>query len=72
MMELSIPFLLYDFLIILSRVGVVYKQDLLYLDSSRVMLKYLLPLSEVVVDFFDQIKSLLLRIRQVTEGERYL
>ena len=34
------------------------QQELLYLDSSRVMLKYLLPLSEVVVDFIDQVKSL--------------
>ena len=57
MMKLSIPFLL-CFLdhSLQSRHGI--QQELLYLDSSRVMLKYLLPLSEVVVDFFDQIKSL--------------
>ena len=30
----------------------------MYLDSSRVLLKYQLPLSEVVMDFFDQVKSL--------------
>ena len=34
------------------------QQNLLYLDCSRVLLKYKLPLSEVVVDFFDQVKSL--------------
>ena len=28
-----------------------------YLDETRVMLKYILPLSEVVIDFYDQLKS---------------
>ena len=28
-----------------------------YIDESRVMLKYMLPLSEVIVDFFDELKS---------------
>eukprot|EP00794_Sanderia_malayensis_P007243 gene7243-8051_t len=28
-----------------------------YLDETRIMLKYELPLSEIVVDFFDQLKS---------------
>ncbi|KAJ8028562.1 Translation factor GUF1-like, mitochondrial [Holothuria leucospilota] len=32
--------------------------DLTYLDSSRVFLKYKLPLNEVVVDFFDELKSI--------------
>jgi elongation factor 4 len=32
--------------------------QLVYLDTHRVMLKYTLPLSEVVIDLFDQIKSL--------------
>ena len=34
------------------------QKELLYLDQKRVMLKYLLPLSEIVMDFYDQIKSL--------------
>lgn len=34
------------------------QQELLYIDQSRVVLKYVLPLSEVIVDFHDQIKSL--------------
>ncbi|XP_019864391.1 PREDICTED: translation factor GUF1, mitochondrial [Amphimedon queenslandica] len=34
------------------------QQQLVYLTSSRVMLKYILPLSEVVFDFFDQVKSI--------------
>lgn len=29
----------------------------MYIGQSRVVLKYVLPLSEVVVDFYDQIKS---------------
>ena len=33
------------------------QQELLYLDESRVMLKYLLPLSEVIVDFYDELKT---------------
>ena len=34
------------------------QRELTYLDQSRVMLKYSLPLSEVVVDFYDQIKTI--------------
>ena len=34
------------------------QDELLYLDQKRVMLKYLLPLSEIVVDFYDQVKSI--------------
>lgn len=30
---------------------------MVYLDESRVLLKYILPLSEVVLDFYDAIKS---------------
>lgn len=33
------------------------QQELLYLDESRVMLKYLLPLNEVIVDFYDELKT---------------
>lgn len=29
-----------------------------YLDESRVIWKYLLPLGEIVIDFYDQLKSL--------------
>jgi GTP-binding protein LepA len=34
----------------------VYK-DMVYLRQSRVMIKYDLPLSEIIFDFFDQLKS---------------
>ena len=34
------------------------QQELIYIDQNRVILKYILPLSEVIVDFHDQIKSL--------------
>ena len=32
--------------------------DFTYLDENRVILKYILPLSEIVIDFFDELKSL--------------
>ena len=34
----------------------VYK-DLVYLDKTRVQLKYVLPLNEIIYDFFDSLKS---------------
>ncbi len=34
----------------------IYK-DMVYLDKSRVQLKYTLPLNEIIYDFFDQLKS---------------
>ena len=34
----------------------VYK-DMVYLDKSRVELKYVLPLNEIIYDFFDSLKS---------------
>ncbi len=34
------------------------QQDLKYLDANRVMLTYELPLNEVVLDFYDRLKSL--------------
>uniref|UniRef100_A0A8C3CM58 GUF1 homolog, GTPase n=1 Tax=Cairina moschata TaxID=8855 RepID=A0A8C3CM58_CAIMO len=34
------------------------QKDMLYIDEHRVMLKYLFPLNEIVVDFYDALKSL--------------
>ena len=34
----------------------IYK-DMVYLDKTRVELKYILPLNEIIYDFFDQVKS---------------
>jgi translation elongation factor EF-4 len=34
------------------------QQEMLYMDRSRVLVKYVLPLSEVAIDFNDQVKSL--------------
>ncbi|XP_056190042.1 translation factor GUF1, mitochondrial isoform X2 [Falco biarmicus] len=34
------------------------QKDMLYIDERRVMLKYLFPLNEIVVDFYDALKSL--------------
>nr|XP_060634451.1 translation factor GUF1, mitochondrial isoform X3 [Anolis sagrei ordinatus] len=34
------------------------QKDLLYIDDHRVMMKYLFPLNEIVVDFYDALKSL--------------
>ncbi len=34
----------------------VYK-DMIYLDKTRVEMKYILPLNEIIYDFFDQLKS---------------
>ncbi len=33
------------------------QKEMIYLDQKRVMLKYLLPLSEIVVDFYDHVKT---------------
>ena len=33
------------------------QQEVVYLDESRIMLKYLLPLNEVIVDFYDELKT---------------
>ena len=32
--------------------------DMIYISIERVELKYILPLSEIIVDFFDQLKSI--------------
>ncbi|OXB63577.1 hypothetical protein ASZ78_014202 [Callipepla squamata] len=34
------------------------QKEMLYIDEHRVMLKYLFPLNEIVVDFYDALKSL--------------
>ena len=34
------------------------QQDMSFLDENRVVLKYLMPLNEVVLDFYDKLKSL--------------
>ncbi|XP_034546646.1 translation factor Guf1, mitochondrial [Notolabrus celidotus] len=34
------------------------QKNMLYIDSQRVMMKYLFPLNEIVVDFYDLLKSL--------------
>ncbi|KFV58875.1 hypothetical protein N341_01010, partial [Tyto alba] len=34
------------------------QKDMLYIDEHRVLLKYLFPLNEIVVDFYDNLKSL--------------
>jgi len=34
-----------------------FYKDMVYLNQSRVMVKYDLPLSEIIFDFFDQLKS---------------
>ncbi|XP_036188537.1 translation factor GUF1, mitochondrial isoform X2 [Myotis myotis] len=34
------------------------QKNMVFIDQNRVMLKYLLPLNEIVVDFYDSLKSL--------------
>uniref|UniRef100_A0A452T1K1 GUF1 homolog, GTPase n=1 Tax=Ursus maritimus TaxID=29073 RepID=A0A452T1K1_URSMA len=34
------------------------QKNMVYIDQNRVMLKYLFPLNEIVVDFYDSLKSL--------------
>ncbi|XP_036748434.2 translation factor GUF1, mitochondrial isoform X2 [Manis pentadactyla] len=34
------------------------QKDMMFIDQNRVMLKYLFPLNEIVVDFYDSLKSL--------------
>ena len=34
------------------------QEDLSYLDETRIMLRYKLPLNEVAIDFYDQLKSI--------------
>uniref|UniRef100_A0A3B3R414 GTP binding elongation factor GUF1 n=1 Tax=Paramormyrops kingsleyae TaxID=1676925 RepID=A0A3B3R414_9TELE len=34
------------------------QKNMLYIDDKRVMMKYLFPLNEVIVDFYDHLKSL--------------
>lgn len=34
------------------------QKNMVYIDEHRVMMKYLFPLNEIVVDFYDLLKSL--------------
>lgn len=34
------------------------QQNMVYIDDQRVMMKYLFPLNEIVVDFYDLLKSM--------------
>lgn len=34
------------------------QKNMVYIDDQRVMMKYLFPLNEIVVDFYDLLKSL--------------
>lgn len=34
------------------------QKDLVYIDEKRAMMQYLFPLNEIVVDFYDALKSL--------------
>lgn len=34
------------------------QKNMVYIDEQRVMMKYLFPLNEIVVDFYDQLKSM--------------
>jgi GTP-binding protein LepA len=34
------------------------QKEMTYIDSSRVMLKFIMPLAEIITDFHDKIKSI--------------
>lgn len=34
------------------------QKNMLYIDDHRVMMQYLFPLNEIVVDFYDELKSM--------------
>lgn len=34
------------------------QKNMVYIDDQRVMMKYLFPLNEIVVDFYDLLKSM--------------
>ena len=33
------------------------QHEMMFLDQTRVLMKYILPLGEVVLDFYDRVKS---------------
>ena len=33
------------------------QREMMFLDQTRVLMKYVLPLGEVVIDFYDRVKS---------------
>ncbi|XP_050803601.1 translation factor GUF1, mitochondrial isoform X5 [Gopherus flavomarginatus] len=45
-------------IIILCQTRRAVQKDMMYIDEHRVMLKYIFPLNEIVVDFYDSLKSL--------------
>lgn len=47
---------IFFFFFLKNRRGV--QKNMVYIDDQRVMMKYLFPLNEVVVDFYDHLKSL--------------
>lgn len=34
------------------------QKNMVYIDDHRVMMQYLFPLNEIVVDFYDELKSM--------------
>lgn len=34
------------------------QKNMIYIDDHRVMMQYLFPLNEIVVDFYDELKSM--------------
>ena len=43
---------------VLSKSRRAIQKNMMYIDDQRVMMKYLFPLNEIVVDFYDQLKSM--------------
>ncbi|XP_054941978.1 translation factor GUF1, mitochondrial isoform X3 [Physeter macrocephalus] len=45
-------------IIMLCQARRAVQKNMMYIDQNRIMLKYLFPLNEIVVDFYDSLKSL--------------
>ncbi|XP_054649023.1 translation factor GUF1, mitochondrial isoform X5 [Dunckerocampus dactyliophorus] len=52
----TVPYILSSSKLIKNRRGI--QKNMVYVDDQRVMMKYLFPLNEIVVDFYDLLKSL--------------